>query len=123
MYHGAAIPELFGRYVFGDFSHTFGSPAGRIFTADLDAGSIEEFIIGTDGRALNLYVKGFGTDGTGEVYVLAGSNVGPHGTGGVISKMVDLCKARIRGDINDDCEVHFLDSGLMAEHRPESRLR
>jgi glucose/arabinose dehydrogenase len=90
VYRGSAIPELFGKYVFGDFSGSFGAPTGRLFYADLETGLIQELIIGADDRDLNLYVKGFGIDAEGEIYVLAGTNLGPFGDAGLVLKIVDF---------------------------------
>ncbi len=58
-YRGAAIPELQGRYVFGDFSGDFFDPTGRLFSADLSTGAIEELGLGSSDRDLGLFVKGF----------------------------------------------------------------
>jgi hypothetical protein len=78
VYHGSAIPELVGKYVFGDFSNTgFFVPGGRLFVGDLATGEIEELVIGLDDRALGQFVKGFGQDADGELYVLVGTNLGP----------------------------------------------
>ena len=123
IYRGTAIPELFGKYVFGDFSSGFGSADGRLFYSDLDIGLIQEFVIGVDDRDLNLYVKGFGQDLDGEVYVLASSNLGPYGSGGKILKIVDLCLYRIPGDLNNDCIVDAFDFDILVEHWLESSLR
>jgi glucose/arabinose dehydrogenase len=90
VYYGMAIPALAGKYVFGDFSRSFAAPAGRLFYADLGTGLIQELIIGADNRELGLYVKGFGVDADGEIYVLASSKLGPYGTGGVVLKIVGL---------------------------------
>lgn len=114
VYRGSAIPELSGKYVFGDFSTGFANPAGRLFYADINTGTIHEFIIGLDDRNLNLYLKGFGQDRSGEIYVLASQFLGPYGTGGVILKIADLCSARTPGDINNDCVVDILDLHQMA---------
>lgn len=85
VYYGDALPELQGKYVFGDFSLGFFSPNGRLFYGDLESGLIEEFIIGLDDRDLGLFVKGFGEDADGEIYLLADSALGPMtlGVGGV----------------------------------------
>lgn len=100
IYTGSAIPELAGKYVFGDFSLGFFSPNGRLFYADLVTGVIEEFRIGFDGRQLGLYVNGIGQDADGELYVLATSDLGPlltddqlgliQSTGGEILKIVPV---------------------------------
>ncbi len=90
MYRGSAIPELQGRYVFGDFSRGFFAPEGRLFSADLATGEIEELVLGLDDRDLGLFVKGFGQDAEGELYLLAGTNLGPFGALGTIHKIVPV---------------------------------
>jgi len=87
VYHGSAIPELQGKYVFGDFGLDFTVATGRLFYADLDTGLIQELIIGFDDRELNLFVKGFGQDAEGEIYLLAGPNLGPYGTQGTVYRI------------------------------------
>jgi glucose/arabinose dehydrogenase len=123
IYRGSAIPELFGKYVFGDFSSGFSAPGGRLFYADLDIGLIRELVISVDDRALDLYVKGFGRDLDGEIYLLASSNLGPYGTGGKVLKIVDLCLYRIPGDVNNDCQVNMDDYDILLEHWLESAVR
>ena len=90
MYHGTAVPELRGLYVFGDFSRGFTTPDGRLFVADLWTGQIEELLIGNDQHNLGLFVKGIGQDRSGEIYVLATSGLGPYGTTGTIFRIVAL---------------------------------
>jgi glucose/arabinose dehydrogenase len=123
VYYGKAIPELTGKYVFGDFAPSFFEPAGRLLYADLSTGLIQEFRIGADEREFGLYVKAFGQDADGELYVLAGTNLGPFGTSGVILKIVDLCTMRIPGDINGDCVVDDADLAILNEHWLESSQR
>lgn len=78
VYHGTEIPELIGKYVFGDFSNSgFFTPGGRIFVGNLATGLIEELRIGFESSDLGLYVKGFGQDAQGELYLLGGTNLGP----------------------------------------------
>jgi len=103
VYRGEALSDLPGKYVFGDFSTSFSEADGRLFYADLAGGVIQEFIIGSDARSLNLYVKGIGIDAAGEIYVLAGSSFGPFGTGGVIFKIVPL--PADGGDASSDCFI------------------
>jgi hypothetical protein len=90
VYRGIQIPELTGKYVFGDFSSGFFEADGRLLYADLATGLIQEFIIGIDDRNLGLYVKAFGQDADGELYVLAGPALGPFGDTGLILKIVPL---------------------------------
>lgn len=86
VYHGTLIPSLQGKYVFGDYSTNFNNPLGRLFYADLATGDIREFILGTADLPLNKFVKGFGQDENGEIYVMtstnSGSIKGPTGTSG-----------------------------------------
>lgn len=86
-YYGVAAPQLWGQYVFGDFSRAFSTPDGRLFVADLFTGKIEELLVGRTGGPLDLFVKGFGQDGEGEVYLLASTALGPSGETGVVFKI------------------------------------
>ncbi|HXG08561.1 MAG TPA: PQQ-dependent sugar dehydrogenase [Gemmataceae bacterium] len=88
VYRGSAIPELFGKYVFGDLALRNLPPRvdGRLFYADLQTGEIKEFLLPqfANGRLPNgLTVHGFGEDANGELYVLV-TNTPPNGTGGII---------------------------------------
>jgi len=90
VYHGSAIPELDGKYVFGDFAKTFDGPTGRLFYADLSTGLINEFQLGAIDRPLGLFVKGFGQGSDGELYLLAGKNIGPFGSEGQVLKITTV---------------------------------
>lgn len=90
VYHGTAIPPLIGKYVFGDFSRGFGAPDGRLFYADLSTGLIQELVLGLNDRKLGLFVKGFGQDANGELYVLGSTALGPSGTTGVVLELVPV---------------------------------
>ncbi|MBM4028350.1 MAG: CHRD domain-containing protein [Planctomycetes bacterium] len=87
-YYGREVPELWGQYLCGDFSRQFSVPEGRLFAADLFTGRIEELLIGPRGEPLGLFVKGFGQDREGEVYLLASTALGPTGNTGVVLKLV-----------------------------------
>jgi len=76
-----------------------------------------------DDRDLGLFIKAFGQDSSGEIYLLASSNLGPFGTGGVVLKIVDLCTVRIPGDLNFDCTVDLEDVGIVVTHWLESTIR
>lgn len=87
VYEGSSIPELTGKYVFGDLARTHDAPTGRLFVGDLGTGDISELIIGTNDRPLGLLLKGFGEDASGELYVLGSTGLGPFGPGGTVLKM------------------------------------
>ncbi len=87
VYRGSLIPQLQGKYVFADFSLSFGAPSGRLFYADLGTGEILEFL-----NALKdvppQFVKGMGEDVNGELYILTSTALGPSGTTGTVFAIV-----------------------------------
>lgn len=86
LYRGSAVPSLSGKYVTGDLAGT--NNQGRLFY--FDGTQLSEFQIGTNGRPLGLFLKGFGQDAAGELYVLGSTNIGPSGTAGMVLKIVGL---------------------------------
>ena len=88
VYRGSLIPELDGKYVFGEFSRSFQAPGGRLFYADLATGQIFEFRLGDADLPLGTFVKGFGEDMDGELYVTVGDTVAPTGTTGQVLRLV-----------------------------------
>ncbi len=89
VYRGGQVPAMNGKYVFGDFSTSFGSPDGHLFYLDpATPSNIRRLRIGADDRTLNKFVKGFGRDEQGEIYVMVGSTGGPGGTSGQVLKLV-----------------------------------
>lgn len=90
VYRGSAMPELQGKYIFGDFSKSFSTPSGRLFYVDLTSGEIRALILGRDDRALGLFVKGMGQDQNGEIYVLGSTTLAPSGTTGVVYQLVPV---------------------------------
>ena len=85
-YRGTLVPLLANRYIFGDLFGSTGS--GRLFYAFLANGVIHEFRMGQQNPLLASFLKGFGQDDGGELYVMIDSNIGPSGTGGKILKIV-----------------------------------
>jgi glucose/arabinose dehydrogenase/plastocyanin len=86
VYRGSALPQLEGRYIFADWG-SFGAPSGRLFYLD-DTNGIKEFRLGLDDRALGYWIKGFGEDAHGELYVMASRSLGPSGDTGRVFKIV-----------------------------------
>jgi glucose/arabinose dehydrogenase len=87
VYHGSLIPSLDGMYVFGDFSNgAFTAPGnGRLFYSDLTTGAINEFNMNAP---LGMWLKGFGEDSNGEIFVMASTALGPTGTTGMVFELV-----------------------------------
>ena len=93
VYRGSGIPQLFGKYIFGDLAIRSvagqGRIDGRLFYADLEEGTIHEFLLPqfTDGILSNHdTVHGFGQDANGELYALV-THSPANGTGGTLYKI------------------------------------
>lgn len=86
VYRGAGIPELIGRYVFGDFSRGTGQPDGVLLVASPQAEgpwAFQELELPArpDGR-LDHFLLGLGQDLDGEIYVLTSDTGRPTGETG-----------------------------------------
>jgi glucose/arabinose dehydrogenase len=93
VYRGSGIPQLFGKYIFGDLAIRSvagqGRIDGRLFYADLGDGTIHEFLLPqfTDGILSNHdTVHGFGQDASGELYAMV-THTAASGTGGTLYKI------------------------------------
>lgn len=89
VYRGSEIPELNGRYIFGSFSSDF-EPTGEIFVANPSGSgtwAYESLELDSYPNNLGYYLKGFGQDMNGEVYVAVSSSLGPAGNTGKIFKL------------------------------------
>ncbi len=87
VYRGEALPELQGRYIFGDWSTDFSAPQGQIMIASLTdtpgaLWSLEQV------AQLDAYVLGFGEDSSGELYALTTESTGPTGTTGKVHRII-----------------------------------
>ena len=88
VYHGTLIPELVDKYVFGDLALRRDPVRadGRLFYADLEDGTIKEFLLPQFANGVlpnGLTLHGFGEDGLGELYALV-TNSTSGGTGGIV---------------------------------------
>jgi glucose/arabinose dehydrogenase len=95
VYRGKAMPDLYGKYIFGDLALKT-QPVridGRIFYADLQAGRINVFPLPQFGDTTiltnGLTVHGFGQDADGELYALV-TNTSASGTGGIVYKLFEV---------------------------------
>ena len=82
VYRGTAMPELYGKYIFGDLA-LIATPVranGRIFYADLQTGHDQCVSVGPVWRQAilpnGLTVHGFGQDAAGEIYALVTNTLG-----------------------------------------------
>jgi len=85
VYRGSAIPGLVGYYVFGDWSQSFGEPAGKLFVASTEETGGWEIV---HERQLEEFVLAFGEDADGELYVLTTEQAGPQGETGKVYRIV-----------------------------------
>ena len=89
VYRGDEVPELNGRYIFGSFSSDF-EPTGEIFVATpsgTGAWGFDSLDLASYPDNIGYYLKGFGQDLNGEVYVAVSSALGPSGNTGRIFKI------------------------------------
>ena len=107
VYRGTAIPELYGKYIFGDLALKTAPVRadGRIFYADLQAGTMKAFpLFQFAGSAVlpnGLTVHGFGEDADGELYALV-TNTSANGAGGIVYKLAALRLAfQVTGNLLD----------------------
>jgi glucose/arabinose dehydrogenase len=92
VYRGAALPNLQGKYIFGMLA-TNGQPSGKIFSADPAVSGMWSYSALTiSGLTDNLgeFLKSFGQDRHGEIYVLTSANSGPSGNTGKVYKLIGI---------------------------------
>lgn len=95
VYRGAALPELYGRYLFVDWVSNNEIGNNQIYYADIlppEAGLWELISVPLtrpDGSALpSFYTLSFGQDASGEMYVLTADYYNPVGSSGKVYKIV-----------------------------------
>ncbi len=97
VYRGSQFPELVGKYIFADWSNSFGTPNGTLLgLEEVAPGQWELSVLDVvGGNPIGLYITAFGEDEDGELYVVARSNLGPstldpntNGPGGQIFRLV-----------------------------------
>jgi len=94
VYRGAALPQFYGRYVFGDWSRAFARGDGILLVATPGEAPgtlwpFEEVRIATSATGrLDRYLLSFGQDANGELYVLTTDAPGPFGDTGRVFRIV-----------------------------------
>jgi len=91
VYRGTAIPEYQGKYIFGSFGQGTGKPDAELFIST-PAGQTDwgfkEINLTSHPNDIGYYLKGFGQDNNGEIYLTVSSNMGPSGTTGKVFKLI-----------------------------------
>ncbi len=90
LYRGSGVPSLTGKYAFGDFSSAFFTPDGRLYyinTTGPDPSKRRQFYLSPNNAPLGQFLKGYGRDEAGELYVLVSTVLGPQGTGGSVLRI------------------------------------
>ncbi|WP_316967024.1 PQQ-dependent sugar dehydrogenase [Candidatus Methanocrinis natronophilus] len=92
IYRGQALPEMEGRYIFADWSNSFSTGNGTLLVATPSSEGLwaweEVEIADSPSGRLDLFIRSFGIDDEGEIYVLTSSRLGPVDRTGAIFKIV-----------------------------------
>lgn len=95
VYRGEAIKEWQGKYIFGTFSQTATTPDGQLFIAtptnwdNTGSWDYKQISLASHTYDLGYFLRGFGQDEDGEVYITVSSNAGPQGNTGKVYKLVE----------------------------------
>ena len=95
VYRGKEIPDFNGHYIFGIFSSKAGTPDAKIFIAKRNESGLwpfDDIILKNYPNNLGQYLKGFGQDLDGEIYIATSGQQGPSGTTGKIYKLAMVSK-------------------------------
>ena len=91
VYRGSAFPQLKGRYIFGNYSQSSTAATGELYVATV-AGSgqwaFEDLALKDYPNSLGYFLKGFGQDASGELYIAVSGVQGVSGTTGKVFKLV-----------------------------------
>lgn len=94
LYEGQDLTGLAGSYLFADWSSNFDQGDGRLYLArpiasEEDLWEMEEiFIAGRPDGRIGEFIRAFGRDDEGEIYILTSEVMGPSGDSGKIYKLV-----------------------------------
>ena len=96
VYEGNVLMPLTGSYIFADWSGSFAKGDGKLYMANSSGEGLwkmEEIrVADRPGERINEYIRSFGQDDEGELYVLTSEVAGPTGKTGKIYKMVPSAK-------------------------------
>ena len=95
VYSGHSVPGLHNAYIFGTFSQTPTTPNGELYMARGGANPdwvVSEIALESHPSDIGFFLKGFGQDSEGEIYLTVSSIGGPNGTTGKVFKLVSTRK-------------------------------
>jgi glucose/arabinose dehydrogenase len=94
VYRGQALPELYGKYIFADWSNDFVHGNGTLLAATPSESGLwsweEVEAAGRPSGRLGLFIRSFGMDDEGEIYVLASAETGPVNNTGETFKVLPV---------------------------------
>jgi glucose/arabinose dehydrogenase len=93
VYRGKELKGWDGKYIFGTFSQGFTAPDGELFmsqTSGAAVWSFDEIDLKSHPNDLGYFLRGFGQDNDGEIYLTVSSMLGPSGTTGKVFKLVTV---------------------------------
>lgn len=91
VYRGKAIKGWNGKYIFGSFSQSFAGPNAELFMSTPGGPGLwdyEEITLKDHPNDIGYFLKGFGQDNEGEIYIAVSTVTGPSGTAGKVLKLV-----------------------------------
>jgi glucose/arabinose dehydrogenase len=97
VYRGRTIPNINGKYIFGTFSQGPGTPNAELFMAHPSGSglwAIQEMSLKSYPNDLGHFLKGFGQDNHGELYLTLTSEAGPVQATGKVFKLVLAQKSK-----------------------------
>jgi glucose/arabinose dehydrogenase len=91
VYRGHSLPGYEGKYLFGSFCDDESLADGKVFVSMPEGPglwSFEQVAFKSSPANIGNYLKGFGQDLSGEIYVLGSTIIGPTGNTGKVFKIV-----------------------------------
>jgi hypothetical protein len=92
VYRSDSLPSYSGKYIFGTYSQPGTTPNGQLFMATPSSGSglwsFELVPLKNNPNDIGYYLKGFGQDEKGEIYLTVSGTAGPSGTTGKVLKLI-----------------------------------
>jgi glucose/arabinose dehydrogenase len=91
VYRGDSLAGYQGKYIFGTFSQTPTTADGELFVAHPHGNGMwaySEITLASHPGDIGYYLKGFGQDSHGEIYLTVSGILGPSGTSGQVFKLV-----------------------------------